>query len=162
MVPLPTCSREGLAPAISDVRRDQQSDHRTSEADDGDSNVHVHDPGGDESRFEGVADVVRVWEEHVPVLYAVDDTVAMIGSADVLSGTHHDGDAVEVSRSRLTGTVLGTYLGTYWPAATEAYVTEPYPLPHTFDWFRQAALHARLHEMAGTDLWPRSKRGAAT
>lgn len=107
----------------------------------------------DGSRFSGFADVVHYWDESVPFQYVVDDRLAMIGSADVFSGTHDHGDAVEVSQSRLTGTVLGTYLGTYWPASTELFVTEPYELPRTFDWFRQAALHATLHDMDGTDLW---------
>lgn len=104
-------------------------------------------------RFAGAADLVRAWDERVPLLYTVDDRVAMIGSADVVSKTHNSEDAVEVSRSRLTGTVLSTYLGTYWPAATELYVTEPCPLPRAFDWFRRAALHAALHRIGGTDLW---------
>ena len=104
-------------------------------------------------RFAGSADIVHCWEEEVPFLYTVDDRTALIGGADVVSGSHTDGDAVEVSRSRLTGTVLGTYLGTFWPASTEIFVTDPYPLPRTFDWFRQAVLHATLHKKEGTDLW---------
>lgn len=110
-------------------------------------------PEGDGSRFAGSADVVHFWDESVPVLYTVDDQLAMIGSAAVVSGTHNDEDAVEVSNSRLTGTVLSTYLGTYWPASTELYVTDPCSLPRTFDWFRQAVLHAMLHHINGTDLW---------
>ena len=113
----------------------------------------IEDFEGDANRFAGSADVVHFWSESVPVLYTVDDRLAMIGSAEVVSGTHNDEDAVEVSQSRLTGTVLSTYLGTYWPASTESYVTDPYPLPRTFDWFRQAALHAALHHSNGTDLW---------
>ena len=109
--------------------------------------------GADGSRFAGSADVVHCWEEEVPFLYAVDDRTALIGGADVVSGSNTAGDAVEVSRSRFTGTVLGTYLGTFWPASTEVFVTDPYPLPRTFDWFRQAVLHATLHEREGTDLW---------
>jgi sugar-specific transcriptional regulator TrmB len=108
---------------------------------------------GVEDQFDGIADVVHAWDENVPFQYVIDDRLAMAGSAEVFSGSHADGDAVEVSRSRLTGTVLGTYLGTYWPASTELFVTDPYELPRTFDWFRQAALHARLHEMNEVKLW---------
>lgn len=107
----------------------------------------------DETRFADSADVVHGWDESVPFLYTVDGRSAMIGSADIVSGTHNDEDAVEVSQTRLTGTVLGTYLGTYWPASTEVYVTDPYPLPKTFDWFRQTVLHAILHRREGTELW---------
>lgn len=113
---------------------------------------NVDDVEADAERFAGVADVVHCWRENVPFLYTVDDQTAMIGSADVVASVHNEESAVEVSQSRLTGTVLGTYLGTYWPASTEVYVTDPYPLPRTFDWFRQAALHAALHQQAGADL----------
>lgn len=109
--------------------------------------------GKDGSRFAGVADVVHCWNEEVPFLYTADDRTALIGGAEMVSGSNTDGDAVEVSRSRLTGTVLGTYLGTFWPASTEVFVTDPYPLPRTFDWFRQAVLHATLHKQEGIDLW---------
>lgn len=112
---------------------------------------------GDENHFSGFADVVHYWGESVPVLYTVDSQSAMIGSADIVSGTYNDEDAVEVSQTRLTGTVLGTYLGTYWPASTELYITDPYELPRTFDWFRQAALHATLHHQTGTELWANVK-----
>ncbi|EFW94235.1 transcriptional regulator, TrmB [Haladaptatus paucihalophilus DX253] len=107
----------------------------------------------DVRQFEGSADVIHYWEESVPFLYTVDDQTALIGKADVVSSEQTDDDAVEVSRSMLTGTVLGTYLGTFWPASTEVFVRDPYPLPRTFDWFRQAVLHAALHMKEGTDLW---------
>ena len=106
----------------------------------------------EEIDFAGVADIVHCWDEQVPVIYAVDGRAAMIGSADIVSGTHDDDDAVEISQTRLTGTVLGTYLGTFWPASTEVYVTEPVSLPRTFESFRQAVFHAALHGSAGTSL----------
>jgi sugar-specific transcriptional regulator TrmB len=108
---------------------------------------------GDASRFVGVADIVHCWNEKAPFLYVTDDQTALIGGAEVVSGSNTKEDAVEVIRSRLTGTVLGTYLGTFWPASTEVFVTNPYSLPRTFDWFRQAVLHATLHEKDGIDLW---------
>jgi sugar-specific transcriptional regulator TrmB len=105
-----------------------------------------------ESRFEGTADVVRRWGERLPFLYATDDRSAMIGDAGILSGTHTDEDAVSVSQQNLAGSILGLYLSGYWPAATEVYVRDPYPLPRTFEWFRQATFHAMLHHLNGEDL----------
>lgn len=96
--------------------------------------------------------VVRCWNEEVPLLYVSDDKTALIGDSELVSGSHTDADAVEVVRSRLTGTVLSTFLGTFWPASTELLVTDPYPLPKTFSWFRQAVLHTALHEKEGVDL----------
>ncbi|WP_135305410.1 TrmB family transcriptional regulator [Haloarcula amylovorans] len=114
----------------------------------------------DGTRFAGVADVVHSWNESVPFLYTVDDRTALIGGAEVVSGSNTDEDAVEVTRSRLTGTVLGTYLGTFWPASNEVFVTDPYPLPRTFDWFRQAVLHATLYKSNGIDLWADIETGS--
>lgn len=107
----------------------------------------------DGSRFEGAADVVRYWKESLPFLYTVDDQSAMIGDAALMSGSHSDADeAVTVAKSQLSGAILGMYFSAYWPAATELYVTEPDELSKTYDWFRQAILHAALHHQAGVDL----------
>lgn len=107
----------------------------------------------DASRFTGVADVVRYWNESLPFIYAVDDQSAMIGDATIASGTHSDGEVVAVSKSQLTGAVLGMYFSAHWPAATELVVTDSDPLPQTYDWFRHAVLQAMLHHKAGVDLW---------
>ena len=107
---------------------------------------------GDGSQFAGVATVVRYWGESLPLVYTVDDAAALIGDSGIVSGTHTDDVAVTVSEPQLSGSILGMYFSAYWPAATELYVTEPDSLPKTYDWFRQATLHATLHHQAGTDL----------
>lgn len=107
----------------------------------------------DASRFTGVADAVRYWDESLPFIYAVDDQSAMIGDSSIASGTHSDGEVVTVSKSQLTGAVLGMYFSAHWPAATELDITDPDPLPKTYDWFRHATLQAILHHKAGVDLW---------
>lgn len=105
------------------------------------------------SRFVGAADVIRAWDAGVPFVCCADGKSAMIGDPGFLTGQHTDEEAVTVSQRHLTGTVHGTYLGAYWPAATELYVTDPDPLPKSFNWFRDAVLHAFLHLQQGTDLW---------
>jgi sugar-specific transcriptional regulator TrmB len=108
---------------------------------------------GDGRQFEDAASVVRYWKESLPFLYTVDDRSAMIGDADLLSGPHSsDDEAVTVSTPQLSGSILGMYFGAYWPASTEAYVTDRDALPKTYDWFRQAILHAILHDVAGVAL----------
>lgn len=47
-----------------------------------------------------------------------------------------------VWESNLAGAIFGLYLGTYWPASTERYVTDPDPLTKRYDWFRTAVLQA--------------------
>ena len=109
---------------------------------------------GDESQFADVASVVRYWEESLPLLYAIDDSASMIGPASIVSGTYDDDEgAVAVSERHLTGSIVGMYFSAYWPAATTLYVTNPDPLPRSYDWFRQATLHATLHHQAGVELY---------
>ena len=113
----------------------------------------VDEIDGDGSEFAGTADAVRYWEESLPLVYTVDDQSAMIGDSDLVIGSHTDHEAVTVSQSDLSGSILGMYFSAYWPAATELYVTEPDPLPKRYDWFRQATLHARLHGQADVELY---------
>ncbi|MFB6126217.1 MAG: TrmB family transcriptional regulator [Halolamina sp.] len=112
----------------------------------------VDEIDGDGGDYAGVADVVRYWDESLPLVYTTDDQSAMIGDSELLTGTHADEMAVTVSQSDLSGSILGMYFSAYWPAATELYVTEPDPLPATYDWFRQATLQGVLHRRAGVDL----------
>lgn len=132
-------------------------DATTAGADAGGGDVDGGEDGnGDESRtesrFAGVADVVRYWDEGLVFLSVADDAAAMIGDPDLLSGTHTAEEAVVVTQRNLAGSIMGLHLSGYWPAATETFVIDPDPLPATFEWFREALLHATLHRQAGTDL----------
>lgn len=111
------------------------------------------DVPGDSERFAGVADVVRYWDESLPLVYTIDDSAAMIGEAEIVASGHSSEAAVTVSERQLSGSILGMCFSTCWPAATELYVTEPGPLPRTYDWFWQATLNAILHLQAGVDLY---------
>ncbi|WP_228546376.1 TrmB family transcriptional regulator [Halegenticoccus tardaugens] len=112
-------------------------------------------------RFAGAANVVRCWSESILFLYATDtqstnpsiSQAALIGDAQLLSGNHDSGDGVAVSERHLAGSVHGVYFSAYWPAGTEVFITDPDPLPKTFEWFRQAVFQAMLHQKADTDLW---------
>jgi HTH-type transcriptional regulator, sugar sensing transcriptional regulator len=107
-------------------------------------------------RFSGAANVVRTWSERSTFIYVVDNSTAnqtaFIGDADLLSGPHATGDGVAVSQAHLTSAILGLYYSAYWPVAAESVVTEPDPLPKTFEWFRQAIFQAALHDQCGTEL----------
>ncbi|SDM01056.1 Sugar-specific transcriptional regulator TrmB [Halogranum gelatinilyticum] len=113
-----------------------------------------------EERFSGVADVVRCWSENILFMFATDTQStnpsvhqsALVGDALLLSGTHDVGDGVAVSEKHLAGSIHGMFFSAYWPAGTEVFVTDPDPLPETYDWFRQAVFQARLHLNAGADL----------
>ncbi|GAA0204300.1 TrmB family transcriptional regulator [Halobaculum roseum] len=104
------------------------------------------------AEFSGSGTVVRYWDERLPVLYAVDTDAAMIGDSEMLSNGARDADAVTVSHRHLNGSVGGLFLSAYWPASTKLSVTDPDPLPGSYDWFRQAVLHAFLRDRRGVDL----------
>ncbi|WP_101295509.1 TrmB family transcriptional regulator [Halegenticoccus soli] len=110
------------------------------------------DADADERRFDGAASVVRRWTEDAPFMLTVDNRSAIVGDAGLLSGTHADETAVALSQEHIAGSVLGSFISSFWPVATETYVTEPCPLPATFDAFRHAVLQACLHKRAGNDL----------
>ncbi|MFB6152352.1 MAG: TrmB family transcriptional regulator [Haloarculaceae archaeon] len=110
----------------------------------------LDDPEDDGHDFAGTADVVRYWGESVPPMYAVDDDTAMIGDVGVFAGTHVDENAVFVDEENLGGSIFGVFMGAYWQASNELFVTDPDPLPKTYEWFRDAALHAHLHDQRGT------------
>ncbi|MCU4718537.1 TrmB family transcriptional regulator [Halapricum hydrolyticum] len=104
------------------------------------------------TEFSEVADIVRIWDEQVPFLYATDDHSAMVGPAELLSSPHSEEHTVTVTETHLAGAISGMFLSAYWPAGREVYVTEPAPLPASYDCFRQAVLQARRHLQNGSAL----------
>lgn len=45
--------------------------------------------------------------------------------------------------------MLGSFIGSFWPVADERYVSEPGPLPQTFESFRHVVLEAYRHRQTG-------------
>ncbi|MFC7157815.1 TrmB family transcriptional regulator [Halomarina halobia] len=103
------------------------------------------------SRFEGRASVVRTWTENTPFMLVADNYDAILGDADLLAGPHADDTAVVLSQVHLAGSVLGSFIGSFWPVASQRFVTEPEPLPRRFASFRHAVVQTVLHLRAGTD-----------
>ncbi|WP_330633355.1 TrmB family transcriptional regulator [Halocatena halophila] len=105
-------------------------------------------------RYVGLADVVRCRTGSLQFMYAIDFHSTMMGSTDIFSGVHTDESVVSVTETEtnITGLVVATFFGVYWPVSTEVFVTDPYSLPKTFEWFRSATLHAALYDSLGSDL----------
>ncbi|QLH81631.1 TrmB family transcriptional regulator [Halosimplex pelagicum] len=103
-------------------------------------------------RYAGLATVVRCWGDEMAFAYAVDDERAMIGSPEVFDGAYFEEGVVWVSEWGLTGAVIATFLGAYWPFPWEVHVADPVELPATFEWFRTATFTAVRHRRMGTDL----------
>ncbi|MFB6140967.1 MAG: TrmB family transcriptional regulator [Halosimplex sp.] len=103
-------------------------------------------------RYGDLATAVRCWDGEMAFAYAVDDERAMIGSPEVFDGAYFEEGVVWVSEWGLTGAVVATFLGAYWPFPEEVSVADPVDLPASFDWFRAATFTARRHVDAGADL----------
>ncbi len=106
----------------------------------------------DPDAFDGTASVVRRWDEDAPFMLTADNQRAIVGDAGLLSGVHADETAVALSQGHIAGSVLGSFIGSFWPAAEERYVSEPGPLPRTFESFRHVVLEAYRHRHAGDDV----------
>ncbi len=94
---------------------------------------------------EEVASVVRVWREHVPMILAVDSMYGLVAPVDMLARTNSDMRAISIAQPELVPVLSGSFLGNYWPMATEVHHVGPRDLPATFQTFREAVLHAELH-----------------
>jgi hypothetical protein len=103
------------------------------------------DNSNDVDISEDVASVVRVWREHVPMILAVDSTYGLVAPVDMLARTNSDMRAISIAQPQLVPVLSGSFLGNYWPMASEVYHVEARGLPATFRTFREAVLHAELH-----------------
>jgi len=98
------------------------------------------------------ADVVRTWDAAPPVTVLVDERRGVFGPHRLLSGRHGDAYALAFSQREVAGGFLGNAVANFWPMGTERAVTDPDPLPATYDHLRTAATNAALHRAAGRDL----------
>ncbi|WP_436908892.1 TrmB family transcriptional regulator [Halosimplex marinum] len=112
----------------------------------------VDDIAGAADRYAGLATAVRCWGGEMAFAYAADDERAMIGSPEVFDGAYFEEGVVWVSEWGLTGAVIATFLGAYWPFPREVAVADPPELPATFEWFRAATFAAARHREAGVEL----------
>lgn len=106
----------------------------------------------DPSAVAGVASVVRRWGEAMPTLLAADSAVGMVSPAELLSRANSDRQAIIFAQEQLTPVIAGSFLGNYWPVATESWIAEPASLPAEYTNFRHAAFQAMVHRDAGTTL----------
>lgn len=102
--------------------------------------------------LDGVATVARVWHELMPTMVTADRTASLLAPTEMISRSNSGKQAIAFTQEQLSGNMVGSFFGNYWPSATEVYVTEPTDLPQGYDDFRHAVLQATLHLRAGTDL----------
>ncbi|MXR40681.1 TrmB family transcriptional regulator [Halobaculum sp. WSA2] len=96
-------------------------------------------------RLSGVATAARTWGQPMPSMLTVDGRTGVVAPAEMVARTNSGTQAIVFTQQQLGPVIVGSFLGNYWPAAAEAVVTEPAPLPATYTNFRHAVLQAELH-----------------
>ena len=104
---------------------------------------------GEAPGLDGVASVVRTWSEAMPTLLTVDSEAGVVAPPELLRRSATDRQAIVFAQEQLAPVIVGSFLGNYWPAATEAVTTEPADLPVEYANFRHTVLQATLQLRAG-------------
>ncbi|MFB6161950.1 MAG: TrmB family transcriptional regulator sugar-binding domain-containing protein [Halococcoides sp.] len=99
-----------------------------------------------------IARVLRTWSAKPPVTVIADETRGVIGPYAVLSGRHGDESALSFTMPSIAGGFLGNIMSNVWPMGDTEFVSDPDPLPSTYQFFRTSVSNAALHDMDGRDL----------
>ncbi|QZP39648.1 TrmB family transcriptional regulator [Halobaculum magnesiiphilum] len=100
---------------------------------------------GFEERYAGVASAARTWGQPMPSMLTVDGRTGVVAPAEMVARTNSGTQAIVFSQQQLGPVIVGSFIGNYWPAASEALLADPAPLPATYENFRHAVLQAELH-----------------
>lgn len=106
----------------------------------------------DDFTIDGLASVARTWEQPTPTILAVDREMGLVAPPEMLSQANSSNQAIVFAQEQLGAVIVGSFLGNYFPMATEIYAPDPEPLPVTYEDFRHAVLQATLHSRAGTTV----------
>jgi sugar-specific transcriptional regulator TrmB len=98
------------------------------------------------------ASAVRVWGEFAPMLLTADRCQGLVAPNEMLMKSNTGKQAIVVDQEQLAPIFVGSFLGNYWPMAEEIYVTDPAPLPQTYEVFRHAVFQAELHSRNNQSL----------
>ena len=107
------------------------------------------DPDSEAPGLDGVASVVRTWSEAMPTLLTVDSEAGVVAPPELLRRSTTDRQAIVFAQEQLAPVIVGSFLGNYWPAATEVSTVEPAALPIEYTNFRHTVLQAPLQLRAG-------------
>ena len=101
---------------------------------------------------EGLASITRIWQEPMPAMVTVDDRVGLVAPAEMLASGHTDTQAIVFTHPQLGPVIVGSFVGNYWPVATEVAVADPLALPMTESDVRKAVVQATLWLQREADL----------
>lgn len=96
--------------------------------------------------------VVKAWDATPPVTVVADERTGVMGPHSILSGRHGSAYALAFSQPDTAGAFSGNAVSNFWPMGAVRHVTEPDPLPATYERVRTAVTHAALHRAAGREL----------
>jgi len=108
------------------------------------------DPDEEAPELGGVASVVRTWSEAMPTLLTVDSEAGVVAPPELLRRSTTDRQAIAFAQEQLAPVIVGSFLGNYWPAASEISTIEPAPLPTEYTNFRNTVFQATLQLRDGT------------
>ncbi|WP_435079325.1 TrmB family transcriptional regulator [Halococcus sp. AFM35] len=106
----------------------------------------------DDPDVDGLASVARAWDQPMPTILTVDREMGLVAPPAMLSRANSAARAIVFAQEQLGPVIVGSFLGNYFPMATEIHVTDPAALPATYHDFRHAVLEAALHIRADTPI----------
>ncbi|MFC7186047.1 TrmB family transcriptional regulator [Halorubrum yunnanense] len=107
------------------------------------------DGRGVDTDLDGLGSVVRTWSEAMPTLLTVDSAAGVVAPPELLRRSDTDRQAIRFSQEQLAPVIVGSFLGNYWPAASEVATAPPASLPAEYANSRHAVLQATLRLRAG-------------
>jgi Predicted transcriptional regulators len=113
----------------------------------------VDDPPAVDAVPDGVASVVRTWSEAMPTMLTVDSARGVVAPPELVSRSNSDRRAIAFTQQQLAPVIVGSFLGNYWPVASEAATAEPAALPAEYTNFRHAVFQSTQHLRSETTLY---------
>jgi sugar-specific transcriptional regulator TrmB len=98
------------------------------------------------------ATVAKTWDATPPVTVVADERTGVMGTHGILSGRHSAAYALAFAQRDIAGAFFGNAISNFWPMGETRYVTDPDPLPATYEHVRTAVTHAALHRADGRRL----------
>ncbi|ACV46345.1 MULTISPECIES: TrmB family transcriptional regulator [Halomicrobium] len=95
--------------------------------------------------FDGIATLVRTWDQITPLTLTVDQQYSVLAPVDMMVRSNSELRAISLVQRQLVPILTGSFFGNYWPIAAEVYVDDPRSLPAEYGCFRHAVLDATLH-----------------
>lgn len=88
----------------------------------------------------------------MPTILAVDKEMDLVAPPEMLSQANSSARAVVFAQEQLGPVMVSSFLGDYFPMASEVFAADPVTLPATYHDFRHTVFQATLHLRADTTV----------